>query len=163
MQRLHLFEWEDQPWLPVVLRDFVTDHLRYFLTHKMREPVNRAVAERLKPLLARASSNQIIDLCAGAGGPLLNIRRILAEDLGEPVSVVLTDLYPNVEAFKRRELEGGGAGRDRVAVDGRNRRDVRRGDRADVHQPCLKPRHGDVHSTFLHLTALRGKLIDCAA
>jgi hypothetical protein len=109
MQRLHLFEWEDQPWLPVVLRDFVTDHLRYFLTHKLREPLNRAVAERLKPLLARASSNQIIDLCAGAGGPLLNIRRILAEDLGEPVEVVLTDLYPNVEAFKRRELEGGGA------------------------------------------------------
>ena len=109
MRRFHLFEWEDQPWLPVVFRDFITDHLRYFLTQKMRQPVNQAIAERLKPLLARTDNNQIIDLCAGAGGPLLKIRRILSEDLGQPVEVVLTDLYPNIEAFKQCEIEGDGA------------------------------------------------------
>jgi hypothetical protein len=109
MSRWHLFEWEDQPWLPVVFRDFITDHLRYFLTMKIREPVNRAVADHLKKLLIRTNSRRIIDLCAGAGGPLQRIHRMLAEDLGEPVEVLLTDLYPNVEAFKLCELDGGGA------------------------------------------------------
>ena len=107
--RVHLFEWEDQRWLPVVFRDFITDHLRYGLSQKMREPVNRAIAEKLKPLLARAGSNRIVDLCSGAGGPLLNVHRILSRDLDTPVEVVLTDLFPNVEAFKKCEAEGGGA------------------------------------------------------
>jgi len=107
--RLHLFEWEDQRWLPVVFRDFITDHLRYGLSQKMREPVNRAIAEKLKPLLAHADSNRIVDLCSGAGGPLLHVHRILSADMGTPVAVVLTDLYPNVAAFKRCEVEGGGA------------------------------------------------------
>jgi len=47
MQRLHLFEWEDQPWLPNVFRDFITDHLCHFLCHKIRDPVNQAIADRL--------------------------------------------------------------------------------------------------------------------
>lgn len=109
MPRCHLFEWEDQAWLPVVFRNFITDHLRYFLTRKVREPVNRAIAQRLKSLLIRTDSNQIIDLCAGAGGPLLAVHRILAEDACEPVEVLLTDLYPNVEAFQKHVVEGGGA------------------------------------------------------
>jgi hypothetical protein len=109
MRRFHLFEWEDQPWLPIVFRNFITDHLCHLLTQKMRKSVNQGVAERLKPLLVSAGSKKIIDLCSGAGGPLLKIRRILAEDLGNPIEVVLTDLYPNVDAFKQREAEGEGA------------------------------------------------------
>lgn len=109
MHRFHLFEWEDQPWLPVVFRDFITDHLRYFLARTIREPVNRAIAQLLEPLLTRTGSRQIIDLCAGAGGPLLQVQRIIRDEMGEPVEVLLTDLYPNVAAFKRHELEGGGA------------------------------------------------------
>lgn len=109
MQRRHLFEWEDQAWLPVVFRNFITDHLRYFLTRKVRGPVNRAIAGHLKSVLIRTGGSQIIDLCAGAGGPLLDVQRILSEEMDEPVDVLLTDLYPNVEAFRRRELEGGGA------------------------------------------------------
>ncbi|MDB5336904.1 MAG: hypothetical protein JWN70_2523 [Planctomycetaceae bacterium] len=109
MKRRHLFEWEDQAWLPVVFRNFITDHLRYFLTRKVRGPVNRAIAGHLKSVLIKTGGKQIIDLCAGAGGPLLEVQRILSEDMDEPVEVLLTDLYPNVEAFRRREVEGGGA------------------------------------------------------
>lgn len=29
MARVHFFEREDQPWLPLDLRDIVTDHLRF--------------------------------------------------------------------------------------------------------------------------------------
>lgn len=109
MRRLHLFEWEDQAWLPVVFRDFITDHLRHFLTQSLREPINRAVAQLLKPLMLISGTNQIIDLCSGAGGPLLQVRPMLAEALGQPVDVLLTDLYPNVKAFKQGESDGAGS------------------------------------------------------
>lgn len=101
MKRRHLFEWEDQPWLPVVFRDFITDHLCFFLSHPWRDEVNQSMANHLKPLLTKAGQNQIVDLCAGAGGPLLKIRQILAQDLNASVQVTLTDLFPNIEAFRR--------------------------------------------------------------
>ncbi len=100
MRRVHLFEWVDQPWLPRVFRDFSTDHLRYTHNEGMRKPVNAAMATRLAALLARTGTRQIVDLCDGGGGPIIEIGRILAEDLAMPVTIVLTDLYPNVAAFK---------------------------------------------------------------
>lgn len=109
MRRLHLFEWEDQPWLPRVFRDFITDHLRYTHNEAMRAPVNLAIAQRLAALLAQTGRSQIIDLCAGAGGPLPCIGRILRQDLGVPVEIVITDLYPNVAAFRELEARSGGS------------------------------------------------------
>jgi hypothetical protein len=108
MRRLHLFEWEDQTWLPTVFRDFVTDHLRYTLNEPMRHPINVEIAKRLKTLLERVRSRQLVDLCAGSGGPLLKISRILADDLAHPVEIVLTDYFPNVAAFRRIESESHG-------------------------------------------------------
>jgi len=67
-----------------------------------------AVAERLKVVVDRAGSRRIIDLCSGASGPLVAISRILTEELASPVEVLLTDLYPNVAAFKRIEEGSGG-------------------------------------------------------
>jgi hypothetical protein len=108
MRRFHLFEWEDQVWLPRIFRDFITDHLRYTLNEAARLPVNEAIARRLQGLLSRVKTRRVIDLCAGAGGPLLTIDRILAEDLNCPVDVVVTDLYPNAEAFKHLHTVSGG-------------------------------------------------------
>jgi hypothetical protein len=108
MRRLHLFEWEDQPWLPRVFRDFITDQLRYTHTQAMRAPVNTAIATRLASVLQRTRTTHIVDLCAGGGGPVVEISRILTEDLATPVDVLLTDLYPNVEAFKALEAATGG-------------------------------------------------------
>jgi hypothetical protein len=103
MRRLHLFEWEDQPWLPAVFRDFITDHLRYTHAEPMRRPINLAIARRLRGLLEQTGSHRIIDLCSGAAGPIVAISRILLEELAWPTEVVLTDLYPNVAAFERIE------------------------------------------------------------
>jgi hypothetical protein len=108
MRRVHLFEWEDQPWLPRVFRDFITDHLRYTHNEAMRRPVNVAMAGRLAALLRRTQTMQIVDLCAGAGGPVIEIGRILVEELSVPVKIVLTDLYPNVAAFEALEAQSGG-------------------------------------------------------
>lgn len=127
MRRMHLFEWEDQPWLPRVFRDFITDHLRYTHNQAMREPVNRAVAERLAALLARTGTSRIVDLCAGAGGPLPRIARILTEELSVPAEIVITDRYPNVAAFK--ELEDRSGGRIKARFDSISATDVP----ADLH------------------------------
>ena len=29
MARVHLWEWEDLPWVPDLIRRFITDHLRF--------------------------------------------------------------------------------------------------------------------------------------
>jgi hypothetical protein len=108
MRRLHMFEWEDQPWLPQVFRDFITDHLRYTHNEPMREPVNEAIAQRLAELLERTGSSRIVDLCSGAGGPLPGIGRILMQHLSRPVEILITDRYPNVDAFKDLEVRSGG-------------------------------------------------------
>jgi hypothetical protein len=108
MRRLHLFEWEDQPWLPRVFRDFITDQLKYTHGQAMRRPVNRAIAEQLAEVLARTGSTRIVDLCAGAGGPITKIGGILIDDLQVPVELVVTDLFPNVEAFRALEAESNG-------------------------------------------------------
>jgi len=110
---VHLFEWEDQPWLPRIFRDFITDHLRYAHNEAMREPVNAAIATRLAALLKRTHTTQIVDLCAGAGGPMASIARILIDEFAVPVEIVLTDLYPNVTAFKTLEAVSGGRVRAR--------------------------------------------------
>jgi hypothetical protein len=103
MRRWHLFEWEDQSWLPLVFRDFITDQLKFTHNQRMREPVNRAIAQTLAALMQKAGTNQLVDLCAGAGGPIAHIGRLLETELKAPVSIVVTDLYPNVEAFKALE------------------------------------------------------------
>jgi len=88
----------------------------------MREPVNRAIAERLASLLERTHTSRIVDLCAGAGGPLPKIGRILAQDLSVPVEILITDRYPNVTAF--RELEAQSGGRVRARYESTSAADV---------------------------------------
>ena len=113
MRRLHLFEWEDQPWLPGVFRDFITDQLKFTHNEPMREPVNRAIAGQLADVMRESGTTSIVDLCAGAGGPIAHIGRILATDLAVPVNIVVTDLYPNVAAFHALERQSGGRVRAR--------------------------------------------------
>lgn len=113
MRRVHLFEWEDQAWLPTVFRDFITDHLRYTHNEPMREPINQAIAQRLARLMRETGTRRIVDLCSGAGGPVAKIGPKVAEELSEPIEVVVTDLYPNVGAFRALEARSGGLVRAR--------------------------------------------------
>jgi hypothetical protein len=101
MTRLQLFEWEDQPWLPRVLRDYLTDHLFLYLSSDEARTLHHAIAGILKPALERLRTNRIIDLCSGGGGPLLSVQRHLQSEMQFTAKVTLTDLYPNVAAFRR--------------------------------------------------------------
>ena len=108
MTRLQLFEWEDQPWLPSVLRDYLTDHLWLWLSSDQAGSLHRTIAEILKPALERLQTHQIVDLCSGGGGPLLPVQRHLRAEMGVETTITLTDLYPNVAAFRRAQASSNG-------------------------------------------------------
>lgn len=98
MNRLHLFEFEDQPWLPAVLRDLLTDQLQHELeVLGLYQPI----VPRLARAMQRTRCTHLVDLCSGAGGPVLALREALEARLGAAITVELTDRFPNHAAFER--------------------------------------------------------------
>ncbi|MCX6120896.1 MAG: hypothetical protein NTX44_04710 [Ignavibacteriales bacterium] len=108
MRRYHLFEWEDQPWLPVVFRDYLTDHLQLALGSGYVRPLHQAIADILYRSMQKLGTNEIVDLCSGGGGPLLAVQRYMRTEMNFETIVTLTDLYPNLKAFERAELSANG-------------------------------------------------------
>lgn len=104
MRRFTLFEIEDQPWCPRVVRDGVTDYLAHGIQ------VGRAYAPAA-PLLTRVleatADPDIVDLAAGGGGPWRSLLPDLA-NLGAHPTVRLTDFAPNHEAFAAIEQSTAG-------------------------------------------------------
>ena len=97
--RLHLFELEDQNWFPTILRDLATDYLCFI---QETFGLHRAVVPILAEVLRKTGHRQIIDLCSGGGGPLLEIQKALAVN-GLDTRIIMTDRFPNLAAFERIE------------------------------------------------------------
>jgi hypothetical protein len=89
--RFSLFEFEDQPWCPPVLRNAITAYLRLVVVMtRQARPVIPALAE----LLRRSGERSILDLCSGSGG----IAREIAEAFsarGLHAPITLSDLFPD--------------------------------------------------------------------
>lgn len=98
MSRIHLFELEDQPWLPAVIRDAGTAYLE-FAARLMKK--GQTVAPVLSEALHRASEDRIVDLCSGGSGPLPMALAAIEQIEERVVSATLTDLYPNKNAFQQ--------------------------------------------------------------
>ena len=96
MKRLHLFEFEDQKYLPALFRDYITGIMRYannlVYMHSIASPL-------IKEALRHSKDKKIVDLCSGAAGPWDKLYKEIVESLG-PVSLTLTDKYPNRELCK---------------------------------------------------------------
>jgi len=106
MRRLHLFEFEDQAWLPVALRDFMTDFLRVvFSTLSSRVSLEALLVK----LLDAGGTDRIVDLASGGGGPIVAVRQRLETEFGREVQILLTDKYPNIEALEAARDAGRGA------------------------------------------------------
>lgn len=104
MRRLPLFEFEDQPWCPAVLRNAVTAYLRFVVRMTRQvEPVVPALAD----LLRRSGETGIVDLCSGSGGIAGQLAAGLAGS-GLDARLLLTDLYPDTAAFESVARESGG-------------------------------------------------------
>ena len=110
LPRLQLFEWHELTWFPESFRNAITEVLRVLgLCLRLHE----VIAPVLAQLLVETGTDRIVDLCSGAGGPVLEIQKHFAAT-GRPVSVLLTDKFPNRAAFRLAEAAGGGfiTGRD---------------------------------------------------
>ena len=93
MARIHAFEFEDQTWFPALIREYMTD----FLSHMggWSKVPYQPFTERLAEAVRRTGDARLVDLCSGGGGPAVVIARELREQLGRPLGLVLTDLYPS--------------------------------------------------------------------
>jgi hypothetical protein len=90
MRRQRWFEIHDQPWFPAFLRDRVTEALEaVWNSSRTYSPI----AGRLREAVRRSGARQIVDLCSGGGGPWLGLYSEVAD--GQPLTVWLTDIYPN--------------------------------------------------------------------
>ncbi|MFT4975159.1 MAG: hypothetical protein ACI8S6_001046 [Myxococcota bacterium] len=103
MGRVQLFEWMDQPWLPALLRDGITDHLKD--TEELFDPF-KAVGALLSEAVAHSGQGHFVDLCSGGGGPALQLVRQL-QPRGVVEGVVLTDRFPNLGAFRAAASQPG--------------------------------------------------------
>ena len=116
MRRIHLFEFEDQKWFPEFLRNYMTDFLQ-FLANKTKLYVP-AVPIIEKGLIA-CETNQIIDLASGGGGGLISLNKELSA--GNPkLKILLTDYYPNSNAFEYTKRQAANFDFIKESVDARN-------------------------------------------
>jgi len=97
MSRIHLFEFNDLPWYPQTFRRMQTDYLQFVATlgggHKNLVPL-------FQRALQHAGTMEILDLCSGGTGPWLRLQKHL-ENAGLPVTIQLSDKYPNLEAIQK--------------------------------------------------------------
>ncbi|MVN78753.1 class I SAM-dependent methyltransferase [Hymenobacter sp. HMF4947] len=96
--RLHLFEFEDQPWFPAVLRTGQMDYLRFMISGL---GIYRPVAPLLAAALRDTQQNQLLELGAGAGGGTETVLAALRQQPPTPAGLhlLLTDLYPQPTAW----------------------------------------------------------------
>jgi hypothetical protein len=112
LPRMHLVELEDSPRLPRVLRDLMTEYLRWVM--ETAGPYDRAAAP-LAALFRHTGMRAVVDLASGGAGPWVRLLPAVEAALGEPIRVMLTDLHPNHVAFARAERESHGRIRGHAA------------------------------------------------
>ena len=105
-RRVHLFEFHDLVWFPAIFRDALTEWLRVLWE---RADACKVLAPILTGVLSESGATQVIDLCSGAGGPLIGIQRELKASGGVRVfKAVITDKYPNRDKLEELQRNSGG-------------------------------------------------------
>lgn len=116
MGRIHLFEFEDQKWFPVFLRNYGTDFLQ-FLSNKTK--LYKPIVAILEEALKNSHTNQIIDLGSGGGGGLLWLNSELQKNVPD-LKILLTDFFPNIPAFERTKTQADNFGFIATTIDARH-------------------------------------------
>lgn len=93
MKRIHLFEFEDLQWFPAWLRRCLTRLI--IVMHKLLNS-EQELAQLLAGILKSSDEKQIIDLCSGSGGPMVEVSHLLKEKYEMEIKLILSDLYPDM-------------------------------------------------------------------
>jgi hypothetical protein len=93
LRRLQLFEVLDQAWCPPAVRHGATDYLEAITS---RADIYRPIRAEIFRAIRASGAERVVDLCSGGGGPWLSSawRSELAKQA--PLSVILTDKFPNI-------------------------------------------------------------------
>ncbi|MBT9391724.1 class I SAM-dependent methyltransferase [Hymenobacter sp. NST-14] len=112
--RCQLFEFEDLPWFPNVIRAGMMEYLRFMISALgTYQPVVPLLAEAL----SQTRQTRILELCAGAGGGTAGVLRRLRAT-GQPAArVCLTDLYPQPAAWQALRAANPGLEFEPLPVD----------------------------------------------
>lgn len=97
LPRLQLFELEDQPWLPHLLRCGITD---YLATMTERTRPYEAVLPSLTIAVEQTPNPLVRDFCSGGGGPWPALLPALTSAV-PGARLELTDAFPNQQALSR--------------------------------------------------------------
>ena len=96
LPRAQLFEFNDRTWVPASLRDTIVETLSRSLEWG---GFLRPLVPVIDEFLSVSRTNEVLDLCAGAGGPAA-ILHMEAERLGlDWPRFVMTDLFPRVSLW----------------------------------------------------------------
>ena len=101
MRRLHLFEFNDQPWYPEAFRQAETGYLA--LAYRLLRALPHRWAEKILTVLCQDEPSEVVDLCSGSGGPVPLIIEELVK-LGYNVRATLTDLYPHPKSVSNPRI-----------------------------------------------------------
>lgn len=98
MRICRLFEFHEQSWMPKFLRHSVTDQLSALFSHyHMYHPIVGLLAK----LLRQTGKHKIMDFCSGSGDTLFEIQKELKEQYHLPISIELSDKFPNADHFQK--------------------------------------------------------------
>lgn len=112
--RLQLFEFEDLPWFPAVIRAGMMDYLRFMIsTLGTYQPI----VPLLRQALERTGQQRVLELGAGAGGGTVGVLQRL-QTTGLPAArVTLTDLYPQPTTWRALQVHTPGLDYEPSSVD----------------------------------------------
>jgi hypothetical protein len=104
MPKPFLFEFEDLSWFPDMIREGMTDYLRFIFTiGNLYKPILPVLADAVQ----RANAKGIVDLCSGSGGPIEQVAALLTKQ-GIAIPIMVTDKFPNIPAFKLLHYKSNG-------------------------------------------------------
>ncbi len=95
-RRIQAFEFNDHPKAPRALRDTVVETLSRALEDGH---VLAGLVQPFGEFLTKAGTHQVLDLCAGAGGPASILGREFERAGRTPPSFLMTDLFPRTEKW----------------------------------------------------------------
>jgi hypothetical protein len=96
LPRLQLFEVNDAAWAPPAVREQLIESLSRALDWG---GMLRGLSAPFAGFLAETGATEVLDLCAGAGGPASILARELRRAGHRPPRFLLTDLRPHPEAW----------------------------------------------------------------
>ena len=109
LPRMQLLEFNDETWVPDAIRESLIESLSRALDWGR---MLRGLVAPFAKFLEETQAREVLDLCSGAGGPVV----VLATELKRAGKAVprflLTDILPHARALGR--AGEGASGRDRI-------------------------------------------------